>query len=190
MITVTEVAASKITELLTEESAPGQGFLADVARAWEGAAEPAVRRGIRVVNLRFGMVLGAHGGALKKMAPPFRLGLGGRLSSGRQYMSWIALDDLVRIILHAITTEALRGPANAVSPQPVTNREFTKTLGRVLKRPAVIPVPVLAVRLLFGEMGEAILLASARVEPTRLMAGGYQFRYPRLEDALRHATAA
>lgn len=174
-------------ELLTEESAPGQGFLAEVARAWEGATEPTARRGIRVVNLRIGMVLDARGGALKKMAPPFRLGLGGPLGSGRQFVSWIALDDLISVVLYAITTEALRGPVNVVAPQPVTNREFTRALGRVLKRPTMFPMPAFVVRFLFGEMGQAVLLASARVEPTRLLASGYQFRHPRLEGALRHA---
>lgn len=174
-------------ELLTERSAPGKGFLADVGRAWEEAATTAAGRGIRVVHVRIGTVLSATGGALAKMLPPFRLGLGGRLGSGHQYMSWIALDDLLGVVLHAVTIEDLRGPVNAVSPHPVTNREFTRALGRALGRPAFLPVPAFAVRLLFGEMGEELLLASARVEPARLLSTGYRFRYPQIHDALRHA---
>jgi uncharacterized protein (TIGR01777 family) len=173
-------------ENLTEESAPGSGFLAEVCRAWEGATEPARQKGIRVVPLRLGMVLSSTGGALAKMLPPFRLGLGGVLGSGRQYMSWIALDDAVSVIHHAIVTEALQGPTNAVAPQAVTNQEFTKTLGKVLGRPTVVPLPAFAARLLFGEMADELLLASTRVQPAKLLASGYSFRYPGLEGALRH----
>lgn len=172
--------------LLTEDSAPGSGFLAEVGRDWEGACEPAARRGIRVVNLRFGVVLSPKGGALPMMLPPFRLGLGGILGTGRQWMSWVSIEDVTGAIQHALSNEAVRGPVNVVSPHPVTNREFTKTLGRVLRRPAVLPVPALAVRLLFGELADEALLASARVEPKRLQATGYRFKHAELEPALRH----
>lgn len=172
--------------LLTEDSAPGSGFLAEVGREWEGACEPAARRGIRVVNLRFGVVLSPKGGALPMMLPPFRLGLGGILGTGRQWMSWVSIEDVTGAIQHALSNEAVRGPVNVVSPHPVTNREFTKTLGRVLRRPAVLPVPALAVRLLFGELADEALLASARVEPKRLQATGYRFKHAELEPALRH----
>ena len=174
-------------ETLTEASAPGSGFLPEVGRAWESATEPAARKGIRVVNLRFGVVLSAKGGALAKMLLPFRMGAGGTLGDGCQYMSWIAMDDAVGAIHHALTTDALRGPANAVSPQPVTNREYTKTLGRVLRRPTVFPMPAFAARLAFGEMADALLLSSQRVAPERLKETGYAFRFPDLEGALRHA---
>lgn len=173
-------------ERLTEDSAPGSGFLAEVCREWEGAAEPARQRGIRVVHLRTGIVLSPTGGALAKMIPPFRMGVGGRIGSGNQYMSWIAMDDLVGIFHHVLTTETLHGPVNAVAPHPVTNLEFTTTLGRVLARPTVFPMPAFAARLAFGEMANDLLLASAHVEPTRLLNAGYAFRYPELEGALRH----
>jgi uncharacterized protein len=173
-------------EVLTEDSPAGAGFLAEVCQAWEAATEPARQRGIRVVRLRFGVVLSAAGGALAKMLPPFRLGLGGVLGSGRQYMSWIALDDAVAAIQHAIVTDGLQGPVNAVAPHAVTNQEFTKTLGKVLGRPTVLPMPAFAARLMFGEMADELLLASARVQPAKLQASGYSFRYPELEGALRH----
>jgi uncharacterized protein len=173
-------------EVLTEESAPGTGFLADVCRAWEGAAEPARQKGIRVVNLRFGVVLSATGGALAKMLPPFRMGMGGILGSGKQYVSWVTLDDAVGAIRHALLTEPLQGPANTVAPHPVTNEEFTKTLGKVLGRPTLVPLPAFAARLMFGEMADELLLASARVQPTRLLATAYAFRYPELGAGLRH----
>jgi hypothetical protein len=173
-------------EVLREESGPGSSFLSQVCQEWEGATGPAAEGGIRVVNLRFGFVLSPAGGGLAKMLPAFRLGAGGKIGSGRQYLSWIAIDDLVQIILFATTTEALHGPANAVAPNPVTNLEFTKTLGRVLRRPAIFPMPAFAVRLAFGEMGKELLLASARLEPARLLSAGYQFRFPELEGALRH----
>jgi hypothetical protein len=174
-------------ELLTEDSAPGSGFLAEVCRAWEAATDPAQQHGIRVVRLRFGVVLSAAGGALAKMLPPFRMGLGGVLGSGRQYMSWIVLDDAVAAIYHAIVTNGLQGPTNAVAPQAVTNQEFTTTLGKVLRRPTVLPMPAFAARLIFGEMADELLLASARVQPARLQASEFSFRYPELERALRHA---
>lgn len=173
-------------ELLREDSAPGTGFLAEVCRAWEVATEPASRRGIRVVLCRMGVILSPEGGALGKMLLPFRLGLGGRLGSGRQVMSWIALDDVVGAMHHAIITEHLRGPVNLVAPQPVTNQEFTTVLGRVLHRPTLAPVPAFALRLMLGELADQALLASARVQPTKLVAAGYAFHYPELEAALHH----
>ena len=174
-------------EVLREESPPGKGFLAGVCREWEEATGEAARRGMRVVNLRIGMVLSAEGGALAKMLPAFRAGAGGRIGSGKQYMSWIALSDLVGVILYALATDSLAGPVNAVAPGPVTNWEFTKALGRVLGRPTVAFLPAFAARLLFGEMADELLLAGARVEPAKLVASGYRFRFPELEGALRHA---
>jgi uncharacterized protein (TIGR01777 family) len=139
-----------------------------------------------VVNLRFGVVLSPAGGALATMLPLFRLGAGGPVGSGEQYMSWVAIDDAIGAILHALTTPELSGPVNVAAPNPATNREFTRTLGRVLSRPTVIPMPAFAVKLAFGEMGEALLLSSTRVEPRRLKETGYPFRFPELEGALRH----
>ena len=173
-------------EILREESAPGEGFLAEVCRDWEAATEAASRARIRVVHLRIGMVLSPRGGALAKMLPPFRTGGGGRLGSGRQYMSWIALDDLVGAILHLIQNPSIRGPVNITAPNPVTNLVFTKTLGKVLSRPTIAPLPAFAVRLIFGQMGQELLLGSSRVVPARLRATGFRFRYPDLEPALRH----
>lgn len=172
---------------LTEASPAGTGFLAGLCRAWEEAAEPATRAGVRVVTPRIGMVLTASGGALAALLLPFRLGLGGNLGSGRQYMSWIALDDLIGAIVHALTRDTLAGAVNAVAPQPASNAEFTRALGRVLRRPTALPFPAFAARLLLGEMAEELLLSSARVEPTRLLATGYTFRHPDLEGALRSA---
>ncbi|MBI4323331.1 MAG: TIGR01777 family protein [Candidatus Omnitrophica bacterium] len=173
-------------ERLQEDSPAGSGFLAEVCREWEAATLPAVQQGIRVVNLRIGMVLSPQGGALAKMFPAFRLGLGGCLGSGRQYLSWIALDDLLEAITFALAAPNLRGPVNAVAPTPVTNRAFTKTLGRLLGRPTLCPVPAFAARLVFGEMAQELLLASARVMPAALLASGFAFRYPDLDGALRH----
>ncbi|MBI3300786.1 MAG: TIGR01777 family protein [Deltaproteobacteria bacterium] len=173
-------------ELLREESASGSGFLAEVCRAWEAATEPAVQKGIRVVLLRIGIVLSPAGGALAKMLLPFKMGVGGVIGSGEQYMSWIGLDDVVGAIHHALMADTLRGPVNAVAPDAVTNREFTKTLGWVLGRPTVFPLPVFAARLAFGEIADELLLASTRVEPARLAATEYQFRHPDLEGALRY----
>lgn len=173
-------------EILTEGSAPGSGFLTDTCLAWEAAAQPANEKDIRVVNLRLGVVLSPGGGALAKMLLPFRLGVGGKIGSGRQYMSWIEIDDVVGVIHYALTTDELRGPVNAVAPNPVTNLEFTKTLGRVLSRPTIFPMPVFAARLAFGEMADELLLASTRVKPARLQNSGYYFRHPQLEGALRH----
>jgi uncharacterized protein len=173
-------------EILTEESAPGSGFLPDVCREWEAACQPAADKGIRVVNLRIGVVLSPAGGALAKMLTPFKLGAGGVIGSGSQYMSWIALDDVVSAIHHALTQNSLRGPVNGVAPNAATNRDFTRTLGRVLSRPTLLPMPAFAARLAFGEMADALLLASARVVPARLLKSGFAFRYPDLEGALQH----
>jgi len=173
-------------EVLTEKSAPGTGFLADVCREWEAATGPASRAGIRVVNLRFGMILSPRGGALRKLLLPFRLGMGGRIGSGEQFVSWIVLDDAIRLLHHVLYEETVRGPVNAVAPAPVTNAEFARTLARILRRPTLLPVPAFAARLAFGEMADALLLASARVIPARLRAWGYRFRFPELEAALRH----
>lgn len=172
-------------EWLDESSPPGRGYLAEVCSDWEAASAPAETAGIRVVHLRFGIVLAREGGALAKMLPAFRLGLGGRLGDGRQYWSWIALEDAVAALLHALACESLCGPVNAVSPQPVTNREFTATLGRALRRPTIFAVPRFAVNLLFGEMGREAMLASCRARPTKLLSGGFQFQFQDLERALR-----
>jgi uncharacterized protein (TIGR01777 family) len=171
-------------EELDEGSPVGAGFLAEVCRDWEAATWPAAAAGIRVVCVRLGMVLTRHGGALARMAPLFRFGLGGRLGGGRQYVSWITLGDAVEGICHAIATETLSGPVNLVSPNPVTNRQFTKTLGRALRRPTIFPVPTFILRLALGEMADALLLASARVFPGRLIASGFEFHDPLLWAAL------
>jgi uncharacterized protein len=172
---------------LTEDSAPGAGFLADVCREWEAAADAARSAGIRVVHPRLGLVLAKQGGALPRMALPFRLGVGGVVGSGRQYWSWIELGDLVRAIELCLGLDGLAGPINAVAPAPVTNRELTRALGKVLGRPTLVPLPALAVRLLLGEMGRALLLGSARVVPRRLERAGFHFRHSRVESALRAA---
>jgi uncharacterized protein len=173
-------------EVLTEASPAGSGFLPEVCQAWEAATESAARNGIRVVNLRFGMVLAARGGALAMMLPAFKLGLGGPLGRGSQWVSWITLNDLVAIIQSAIANQRLQGPVNAVAPEAVTNRDFSRALARVLRRPAIMAVPAFALRLALGEMANALLLSSARVSPTCLLASGYQFLHPQLEPALRH----
>lgn len=173
-------------EPLTEDSTPGTGFLPEVCREWEGSCAPAARKGIRVVNLRLGVVLAAGGGALGKMLPLFRAGLGGVLGSGRQYVSWVTLDDLVGIVLHALSREELRGPVNAVAPRPVTNRELTSALAGQLSRPAFLPVPAFALRLALGEMADALLLSGARVTSRRLEETGYRFLHPEIGEALRH----
>ncbi|MHB1024247.1 MAG: TIGR01777 family oxidoreductase [Desulfobacteria bacterium] len=174
-------------EPLTEESPAASGFLPGVCREWEAAAAPAARKGVRVVALRIGMVLSSKGGALARMLPLFRAGLGGVIGGGRQYVSWIALDEIPLVLLHALHCGFLRGPVNAVAPRPVTNREFTEALGRALSRPTPLPVPAFALRLAVGrEMADALLLASARVVPKRLLDTGYAFRFPELPAALRH----
>jgi uncharacterized protein (TIGR01777 family) len=173
---------SRGDELLTESSAPGDDFLADVCVAWEKAAIEAERLGMRVVLSRTGVVLGP-GGALKKMLVPFKLGLGGRLGSGRQYMPWIHLDDLVGLMLFAAEQQANRGPMNAVAPTPITNREFTRALAHALHRPAILPAPYFGMRLLFGEFA-SILFASQRVLPDVATKQGYKFQYPEINTAL------
>jgi uncharacterized protein len=172
-------------ELLTETSSPGSGFLAELCLDWEKAAQPAIDAGIRVVHLRFGVALSAEGGALARMLPIFRAGVGGRLGSGRQWMSWIALPDVIRAIEFALQTASLSGPVNLVAPNPVTNSEFTRVLGRVLQRPTVIPAPAVALRLALGEMADEGILASERVAPARLEAASFVFEYPELEACLR-----
>lgn len=171
---------------MTEVSPPGKSFLCEVCRDWEAAAELARQAGIRVVNLRIGVVLTPRGGALEKMLLPFKLCAGGVVGSGQQYWSWIALDDVVGAIHHALNCESLSGPVNCVSPQTVTNRVFTKTLGSVLNRPTIVPMPAFAAKLALGEMGDELLLASTRVVPQRLKESGYEFRLPNLDAALRH----
>ena len=171
--------------VLTEASAPGADFLADVCREWESALSPASRAGIRVVPLRFGVVLTAAGGALGRMLPAFRAGAGGPFGTGDQRLSWIGLDDLIGAVADLLFAETVDGAVNVTSPAPQTNREFVKTLGRVLRRPAVVPLPAGAVRAMFGEMGEVMLLGGQRVVPERLDKAGFAFRYPELEAALR-----
>lgn len=172
-------------ELLDETASRGEGFLAELVEDWEAASLPAARVGIRTVNVRIGVVLARGGGALAKMLPVFRLGLGGKLGSGRQYMSWIALEDLVAAVLFIIRHENLAGPVNATAPHPVTNLEFTQRVGRRLHRPTILPVPAFALRLLFGEMAEETVLAGARVVPGKLTEAGFAFQFPRLETALQ-----
>lgn len=173
-------------EILSEEASIGQGFLSEVCLAWETHAEGAARAGVRTVLLRFGVVLAAAGGALAKMLPVFRAGLGGRVGSGRQWMSWVGLEDAVGVVEHALADPRCRGPVNVVAPAAATNAEFTAALASVLRRPAVLPVPAAALRLLFGEMADGTLLASTRAEPRALRRCGYEFRHPTLDAALRH----
>lgn len=177
---------SRGAETLTEESSAGDDFLACVCKDWEAATQPASDGGVRVVNLRFGVVLSARGGALAKMLFPFKMGVGGRIGSGEQYWSWIALEDVVGAIGHALTHDSLSGPVNVVAPQQVTNAEFTRELGRALHRPTVFPMPAAAARFALGEMADALLLASQRVEPRKLTESGYPFRAPDLETAFKH----
>ncbi len=172
-------------EVLTEESPAGQGFLTDVCKAWEEATQPAQKAGIRVVNVRTGIVLSANGGALPKMVLPILMGAGGVIGSGRQWMSWIALEDLIGIFNFLIQTPSVSGPVNATAPWATTNRAFTKTLGKVLKRPTLFPLPSFMVKTLFGEMGEVLLLEGQQVKPFKLTEAGFSFLYPDLESALR-----
>jgi uncharacterized protein (TIGR01777 family) len=172
-------------EILREESPSGDGFTAEVCRLWEGATQSAAAAGIRTAQMRFGVVMSADGGALPKMLPPFRMGVGGRLGSGRQWSSWVSVDDVVGAIQHVLNHDTLQGPVNTVSPNPVTNAEFTSTLASVLHRPAIFPMPAFAVKLIFGEMGEELFLGSQRVEPAKLVASGYQFHHPDLRNALK-----
>lgn len=177
-------------ESIDESSSHGGGFLASVCRAWEQACQPAVEAGVRVVNLRFGIILSPRGGALGKMLLPFKLGLGTNLGSGRQWMSWVSIDDAIGAVHHAIVSENLRGPVNVTAPNPVTNREFTKTMGKVLLRPVIWFLPwfatALPLKLIMGEMADEMLLGGARVMPAKLLASGYKFRHETLEAALRH----
>lgn len=173
-------------EVLTEDASPGEDFLARVCISWEAAADPAREAGIRVVHLRTGVVLSGEGGVLGPQLPLFKAGLGARLASGRQFLSWITLDDMLGVIQHALRSDSLAGPVNAVAPNPVRNAEFTRTLARVLSRPAFLAVPRFAPRLVLGEMADALLFASVRVVPERLEADGYRFQHPDLEEGLRH----
>jgi uncharacterized protein (TIGR01777 family) len=173
-------------ETIDESSRPGEGFLAEVCQAWEMETKPASEAGIRVVNHRIGVVFSTEGGALKKMLTPFKLGLGGVMGSGQQYISWIELDDLVQTIAFVLTTESISGPVNATAPHPATNRELTKTLGKVLGRPTIFPMPAFAARLVFGEMADEMLLTGAKILPKRLEAAKFRFFQPDLEGALRH----
>ena len=171
--------------VVDEDSTPGDGFLASLCVDWEGATAPAAAAGIRVVNLRNGIAISGRGGAVSSLLLPFRLGVGGKVGAGRQYVSWIAIDDLIGAIYQAIHDDRLRGPVNAVAPNEVTNREFTKALGRVLRRPTIVPLPAVAVGAVLGDAGRELLLASMRVRPTRLEAAGFRFDFPTFEDALR-----
>ena len=176
-------------EILDETSESGGGFLGTVCREWEDATEPATKAGVRVVNLRFGPILAREGGMLGKMLTPFKMGMGGKVGSGKLFISWISLEDAINAIVLAINDESIRGPLNVVSPNPVTNEEFTKTLGHVLNRPTALAMPAFAARLAFGEMADEMLLVSQRVMPKRLNAAGFEFKYPGLESALRHYLA-
>jgi uncharacterized protein (TIGR01777 family) len=171
-------------ESLREESAPGAGFLSEVCQDWEEATTPAVRSDIRTVHIRTGVVLSPKGGALAAMLPPFKLGLGGRIGDGQQWMSWIDVRDMVGAIHHILKNDLIQGPVNLVAPKPVRNAEFTKTLATVLSRPAIFPIPAFAVKLVFGQMGEEVLLGSQKVEAGRLISSGYPFRFRELRASL------
>src|ERR1043165_672829 len=173
-------------EVLDEQSESGGGFLAGVCREWEMACDLAVKAGVRVVNLRFGPILAREGGMLAKLLTPFKMGMGGKVGSGKQSIRWMPLEHAVNAIGLAINDESIRGPVNIVSPNPVTNEEFTKSLGHVLNRPTALAMPAFAARLAFGEMADEMLLVSQRVMPKKLNAAGFQFKYPELESALRH----
>jgi uncharacterized protein (TIGR01777 family) len=181
----TGIYGDRDDEILDEHSDSGGGFLAGVCREWEKATEPAVQAGVRTVNLRFGPIIAKEGGMLAKMLTPFKMGMGGKVGSGKQYISWVAIDDAVKAIRLALADERFRGPLNVVSPNPVMNEEFTKTLGHVLSRPTALHMPAFAVRLAFGEMADEMLLTSQRVMPKKLKDAGYEFEHPELEGALR-----
>ena len=181
----TGIYGDRDDETLDEQSESGGGFLAGVCREWEQATEPASKAGVRVVNLRMGPILAREGGMLSKLLTPFKMGMGGKVGSGKQYISWVALDDAVNAIKLAIDDKSIQGPINIVSPNPVTNEEFTKTLGHVLNRPTALAMPAFAARLAFGEMADEMLLASQKVLPNRLSQAGFQFQYPTLESAMR-----
>jgi uncharacterized protein (TIGR01777 family) len=172
-------------EILDEQSDSGGGFLAGVCREWEQVTDPAVQAGVRTVNLRFGPILAREGGMLAKLLIPFKMGMGGKVGSGKQYISWVAIDDAVGAIKLALSDESIRGPLNVVSPNPVTNEVFTKTLGHVLSRPTALAIPAFAAKLAFGEMADEMLLTSQRVMPKKLSDAGYEFQQPELEGALR-----
>jgi uncharacterized protein (TIGR01777 family) len=180
------IYGSRGDEVLDEASAVGRDFLAELAASWEAEADRAAPAGVRVVKIRTGLVLSPRGGALARLLLPFRLGLGGRVGSGRQWVSWIALSDTVRAIRHVMESNGVVGPVNVGAPNPVTNAELTSTLGKVLHRPTIVPVPAAVLRLVFGEMGEGTLLASQRMRPRRLLESGFRFEHPTLESALRH----
>lgn len=171
-------------EVLNEQSTPGMGFLTEVCRDWEAAAQPAADAGIRTISIRTGIVLTPKGGALGKMLLPFKMGLGGRIGNGRQWMSWIDVRDMVGAIHHLLKNDLLHGPVNMVAPKPVTNAEFVRTLASVLSRPAIFPMPAFVVKVAFGEMGETALLGSQRVEPAQLFSSGYPFRFSELQASL------
>jgi len=177
-------------ELLSESSPPGRDFLAGVCVEWENATRPAAEKGIMTVCTRFGIILDSHGGALAKMLTPFRMGIGGRVGNGKQWMSWIALEDVINGLKFLIADQTINGPVNFVAPNPVTNSEFTKTLGRVLSRPTFLPIPEFGVRLAFGELADALLLSSQRVEPGVLKNKGFVFTWSTLDAALRNILAA
>jgi uncharacterized protein len=181
----TGIYGDRDDETLDEQSESGGGFLAGVCREWEKACEPAIKAGVRVVNLRLGPVLARDGGMLAKLLTPFKMGMGGKVGSGKQFISWVALDDVVGAIKLAINDQTIRGPLNIVSPNPVTNEEFTRTLGHVLNRPTALAMPAFAARLAFGEMADEMLLASQKVLPKKLMSVGFEFKYPELEAAMR-----
>ena len=172
-------------EILSEQGESGGGFLAGVCREWEQATEPASKAGVRVVNLRFGPILAAEGGMMAKMLTPFKMGMGGKIGSGKQYVSWVAIDDVVNAMKLALKDESIRGPLNIVAPNPVTNEVLTKTLGHVLNRPTALAMPAFAARLAFGEMADEMLLVSQRVVPKKLTEARFEFRFPDLESALK-----
>jgi uncharacterized protein len=173
-------------DLLNERSKPGIGFLADVCREWEAATQAAAKAGIRTVQMRTGVVLSPKGGALGAMLTPFKMGVGGKIGNGEQWMSWIDVEDMVGAIHHILKSDLLQGPVNMVAPKPAKNAEFTKTLGNVLSRPTILPMPAFAVKLAFGEMGETVLLGSQRAEPTQLVMSGYPFRFADLRASLEN----
>ena len=174
----------------TEDSPRGVGFLADLCLKWEEATQVAEDRGIRVVKLRTGIVLSPQGGALGKMIPPFKMGMGGTLGGGAQYMSWITLEDLIRVIDFALTHDSIKGPINVVTPNPVSNADFTKALGKQLHRPTFMHMPEMVVKVMFGEMADEMLLSSTRAMPEKLTNAGFKFEYPMLEEALQHVLGA
>lgn len=172
-------------EVLTESSVKGELFFSKVCEKWEAETASVSEAGIRVVNLRFGMILSSKGGALPEMLTAFKKGMAGKLGSGKQYVSWIVLEDALMAIQHVLTNDSMHGPVNVTSPQSVTNKVFTKTLGKIIKRPTFMPVPAFSVRLAFGEIADEVLLASVRVKPEKLLDSGFQFKYPELDEALR-----